>query len=211
MSGCGRDAPRAARSAGFTLLELTVAVAIFAVLSLMSYGGLRTVLEAQVQTARVSARLAELQMAMRLLQSDLAQLAPRGVRDAFGDPEPALTTRGAGGGLALTRAGWRNPLERPRSALQRVEYLLEEDRLMRTVWPVLDRVQATATEPEPLLSGVEELVVRFLDGDGEWIESWPPATAPAALQLATPLPRAVEVSLRLEDWGIIRRLIRVAG
>jgi general secretion pathway protein J len=190
---------------GFTLLELTVAVAVFAVLSLMAYGGLRTVLDAQQQAAKVGERLAALQMTVRLVEADLAQLVPRGVRDAFGDPEPALATRGAG--LLLTRGGWRNPLGRPRSALLRVEYRLEDTRLLRAAWPVLDRVQASTPHREVLLEDVEALGLRFLGADGQWLEGWPPPAAAGA----GALPRAVELTLRLGDWGIIRRLVPVAA
>jgi general secretion pathway protein J len=190
---------------GFTLLELTVAVAVFAVLSLMAYGGLRTVLDAQQQAAKVGARLAALQMTVRLVEADLAQLVPRGVRDAFGDPEPALAARGAG--LLLTRGGWRNPLGRPRSALLRVEYRLEDTRLLRAAWPVLDRVQASTPHREVLLDDVEALGLRFLGADGQWLEGWPPPSGEGA----GALPRAVELTLRLGDWGIIRRLVPVAA
>ncbi|MGB5440345.1 MAG: prepilin-type N-terminal cleavage/methylation domain-containing protein, partial [Gammaproteobacteria bacterium] len=48
---------------GFTLLEMLVALAIFSLLAVMSYGGLAAVLEQQFRTEAEAERLAALQKA----------------------------------------------------------------------------------------------------------------------------------------------------
>ena len=200
--------PQRAPGAGFTLLELTVALAIFAVLSAMAYGGLRQVLDARQQTERVAERLAGLQGAFRQLKLDLEQAAPRPVRSEYGDPQPALVASGDGEfAVELTTASWRNPAGLPRSTLRRVAYRLHKGVLSRFTWGVLDRAPDTRPEREELLPGVMQIGLRFLDADLKWHSEWPPlATRDGGLQA---LPLAVEVTLDLEDWGPVLQLFRL--
>lgn len=197
-----------ARSAGFTLLELLVAIAIFAVVALLAYGGLATVLDAREDTAAGAARLRALQQTMLMLQRDLDQLAPRGIRDEYGDHKPAL--HGGADWIEFTRGGWSNPAEQPRSQLQRVAYALREQRFVRAHWQVLDRAQDSAPFEAVLLDQVRLLRVRFLDAKDEWQDAWPPLNAQDGNQEAEP-PRAVEITLELEHWGSVTRLFRING
>lgn len=200
---------------GFTLLEMLVAVAVFAVISVMAYAGLDSVMVAKVQTEKHAERLSELQMAMLMLERDISQAVPRGIRDSYGDAQPPLL----GGGddraaVEWTRAGWANPVGRVRSELQRVGYRVEDERLVRDSWMVLDRAQDSEPYRAILLEGVDKLSVRFMDGQRKWLESWPPqsfASPPGAPQAAAPeLPLAIEVKLELADFGEIVRLFRVS-
>jgi len=200
--------PPRALCTGFTLLDLTVALAIFAVLSTMAYGGLRQVLDARQQTERVADRLAGLQGAFRALGADLEQAAPRAVRSELGDPQPALVARGDGDfAIELTSASWRNPAGLPRSTLRRVAYRLHKGVLARFAWPVLDRAPDTRPEREELLGGVAQIGLRFLDADMQWHGEWPPLATPGGASVVLPL--AVEVTLELEDWGSVLRLFRL--
>ena len=74
----------AVRQRGFTLLELLVALAIFALVSVMAYGGLASVLDQQFATDEIAGQLARLQKTYLLLQRDFEQLVPRPVRDEYG-------------------------------------------------------------------------------------------------------------------------------
>lgn len=198
---------------GFTLLELLIALSIFAVMAAMAYGGLSSVIETRSQVDAALERSQRLQQAVFRLQSDLGQTAARGVRDGFGDRRPAMTAT-ADTGLFFTRHGWRNPLNEPRSHLQRVQYRLDtENRLIRAHWRVLDRAQDSAPVETVLLEDVERLEWRFLDGDREWRDRWPPLTAerPRPDGRDTRLPRAVELRLVTEDRGEMRLLFAVPG
>jgi general secretion pathway protein J len=190
---------------GFTLLELLVALAVFSLVSVMAYAGLRTVLQSKQQTEQHAARLQQVQSAILLLERDLGQFVPRPVRDEYGDAEMPLRTADYGAiKLAFTRAGRANPTGLPRSTLQRVAYGIEEEVLQRYSWPVLDRAQDSTPYRAVLLDRVREFNLRYLDDAREWQSQWPPSGGqPGALE---PLPRALEVTLVLEDLGEIRRL-----
>lgn len=199
---------------GFTLLELLVAGAIFAILSAFAYVGLDNVIKQREVVAASTDRLRSVQFAMRRLLQDFSQLQPRPVREELGEGwKYALLADGRSvEQVELTRAGWRNPLGRPRSSLQRVGYRIEEGVLIRSQWPVLDRMlEAEAAELE-LLERVEDFRLRFLLPNGEWIENWPDpggsATGPEATRV---MPLAVEIVLELEDWGELTRILELPG
>ena len=195
----------------FTLIEVLVSLAIFSILATLAYGALsQTLSSAELLNARMD-RLQAIQRTMRLLGEDLQQLSPRPIRDELGDGiGPALDTDFQSGfALELTHGGWSNPIVLPRGTLQRSAYRIEEDELIRYHWMVLDRTLANEPVSVALLDGVESILFRFLQADGEWAEQWPPSNRPGALG-GRLRPRAVEIILTLADEGEISRLIEVA-
>lgn len=194
----------------FTLIEVLVAMAIFAVLAAFAYGTLsQTLLSAEILNDRMN-RLQALQRTVRMLSDDLQQLAPRPVRDELGDNlKPSLDTGfQTGFAIELTRGGWNNPVVLPRATLQRAAYRLEENELVRYHWNALDRTMNSQPAAVTLLDGVEAIGFRFMQENGEFTDQWPPQNRPGPLG-ARQRPRAVEVVLRLTNEGDITRLIEV--
>ena len=193
---------------GFTLLELLIALAVFSLVAAMAYGGLDTVLKAGQHIEQQSNRLRNVQWAMLMLERDIVQLAARPVRDSFGDPLPALRSAALGTTtLELTSGGLENPTQLPKSSLHRVAYGVNDSKLQRVIWPVLDRVPETQSRALDLLDGVHDVRWRFLRTNDEWTDAWPPQNENG--ELSTELPVAVEITLELDDWGSLRRLIRI--
>ena len=198
---------------GFTLLELLVALAVFSIMAVAAYSGLRNVLYTRAAVEEQNRRLAAVQLAVYRLEQDIEQATPRGVRDEYGEPQGALF----GGTLSddrltLTRAGWDNPLGQPRASLQRVAYRLRDGRLWRLHWPVLDRGGLIEPRETLLLDRVRDFKVQFLDQD-DWRDDWSPPSSSTDDRKPDPdrLPRAVEIRLTLEDWGEITRLLPLPG
>lgn len=192
------------RARGFTLLELVVVLGIFAMFSVMAYGGLSSVLTAREQVARSFERTAALQKGYLRLRNDLQQVRARPSRDGYGDTQPALVML-ADDAVEFTRSGWRNPLSQPRSALERVAYRLDDrKRLLRESWRVLDRAQDSARAEVAVLEQVEEARWRFLDGN-QWYTSWPKPSLTSTPGDPAP-PQAVELTLVFTDLGEVRWL-----
>ena len=200
---------------GFTLLELMLALAIFAVLSAMVYGGLRAVLNAHAQSGQQAERLATLQTALMIIGRDIEQAVPRSIRDVSNGSQPAMMGGGnntasvTGSMLEFTRTGWRNPAGRARSNLQRVAYTVQNQQLLRMTWAALDQTPGQLPQTMVLLDQVNRLEIRFLDQQMRWQLLWPLATGDNTAQVI--LPRAVEVSIDVAGWGRIPRLFSVAG
>jgi len=201
--------------AGFTLIELLAAVLITAVMFALGYGALTQAMTNRDSLKAQQARLLELQTAVRVLEQDFVQLAPRPVRQAVGDEpaQPALEGAAPGGPppiVALTRGGWANPAGLQRPALQRVAYLLENGTLRREYWNVLDPTLSSTTYRRDLMTHVKAFVVRYLDQAHQWQTQWP-ATALRQEQVLRQRPLAVELTLDTEDWGKIVRIIEIPG
>jgi general secretion pathway protein J len=204
--------PVRTRCRGFTLLELLVAIAIFGVVGAMAMGGLNAVITQENLARRQMERLADLQRSLRLLTTDLAMVQPRYVRDELGDLQAPLVTDGRGEFLVrLSRGGWSNPAYLPmRGTLQRVQYRLEEDVLLREYWPVMDHLLGQEPRRQEILDGVEKLEILYLDPNNEWQPQWPPLRQSAAAATTMgPRPRAIRFILTLKDLGEIERLVEV--
>jgi len=199
------------RPAGFTLIEVLVAMAIFAIIAILAYSGLDSVVNSKNRTEASMQRLQQLQMAMLTLTSDLQQLSDRNGHDALGGRLINLTTQNSDYIVSFTRSGWRNPTMQLRSTLQRVAYYQDEDKLMRVYWPQVDRAIDEQTIEQPLISNIDSLELRFMSKNRQWRDDWPSASATASSGAGTfELPLAVEITLKMSDWGEIRRLVRVA-
>ncbi len=195
------------RSAGFTLIEVMIALAIFAIVSSLAYSGLQSVVNSKVRTEAALERLQQLQMTMLTLSSDMQQLSSREGHDSLGGRLAALTTQDANLIVDFTRSGWRNPANQVRSTLQRVAYRIDDESLIRVHWPQVDRADDDMRIERVLITNIESLELRFLDDKNQWRTNWPSANASASGNTAEP-PGAIEITLKMNDWGEIKRIIR---
>src|SRR6185503_8823488 len=155
---------------GFTLIELIVAMAIVAIIGVMAFVGLSNVATQQTIAREHAERWQKIQLAMRLIVQDLAQLHPRPTRAELGESyQPSmLADPSAQFALEFSRGGWANPAGLTRGTVLRVAYDWEDDKLVRWTWGVMDRTLSTPPVRTELLDGVEDVQVRFLDRAGEW-------------------------------------------
>ncbi len=197
---------------GFTLIEVVIAIALFAVVSVLAYSGLQSVINSKTRTENELERLRQLQISMLNLTSDLEQLSNRDGNDALGGQLHKLTTQNLDYSIEFTRSGVSNFAGLPRSSLQRVAYHLEEDELVRTHWPYVDRADDEQKIERQLIANVSKLSFRFLSSDTSeaWSDNWPPDNVLTGSNPAT-LPRAIEITLELGDWGSITRLVQVVA
>jgi len=194
---------------GFTLLELLVAIAIFSVTAVMAYDGLRNFLAGRARLEQHTEAFAALVRTVGQLQQDFEQMAPRAVRDALGDFEPACRVFREEEiiGVMFTRfSAWPSSSARV-ADLRRVEYRLREGRLWRREWEGLDRIASTAFRERPLPLEMSSFSLRFL-GSAGWQDDWPRGGEATGRDT---VPRAVLVTLGLADGRSLTRLFRVGG
>jgi general secretion pathway protein J len=201
------------RTGGFTLVEVMIAIAIFVIVAAMAMGGYSQLTKQSAIVDENTARVRAVQTTIQRMTQDFALIEPRAVREPLGDSvENALRAdkRTADQVATLTRAGWTNPAGVPRSTLQRVTYRMEDKTLIREYWLVLDRTLTAEPVDTVMLDNVNNVGLRFMDGNRTWHQQWPPLgySAPDISRLR---PIAVEITLELEDWGKIVRLVEVSG
>jgi general secretion pathway protein J len=207
------DVPANMRMRGFTLLEVLVAVVIFGIISLLAYGGYNQLIRQSEIVESSATRTRAIQSTVQRMAEDFEMLEPRPIREPLGETlEPALRAGGTRVDtlLDLTRSGWTNPAGLTRSTLQRVTYRLMDNKLERAYWNALDRTLTTEPTSAVLLDKVRTASFRFMDQNQTWHDQWPPLgySGPDAVRLR---PIAVEVTLELEDWGKLVRLLEVSG
>lgn len=198
-------------SPGFSLVEMLVALFIFAVLSAAGVAIVNYGIDAKAATAEATDRLRDVQLARAMLKADLAQPVLRPVRDAYGDARlPAfsggVTRQGDGTLMSFVRGGWANPGQaESRGSVQFVQYVLEGDRLIRRARPRLDATVNTPEEERVLIDGVRNVEVRFFKG-GVWSDRYGTGQRGQA-----GLPEAVALDMEVEGFGRLTQLFLVSG
>ena len=198
------------KTLGFTLVEILVALLVFAVVGLLSTRLLSQSINNQNNLQDRGQRLAEIHRAMRVLQRDIVQLSRRKIRDAQGEELPALIVSDQGA-IEFSRVGWRNPLRQPRSEVQRVGYRWQDEKIIRGYWLTLDRSYDAEPAYQTLLENVEAIEFFAVDQLGNEHRQWPldpeanvVTEEGEALYLAAILVRA-----EIAPYGMIERIWQV--
>lgn len=187
---------------GFTLIEILIALAILAIVAVIATTGLETILRARDHANQQTAALAQVQIAMLIIERDLIQLNNRSITDEEGHTQPGLRCDDVQH-LEFTHGGFANPFsDKTRSTLQRTAYILQDQQLTRQSWASLDRVTDTPTTSRILLNQITNLHWYFYDAQQQRYEAWPPPAKKSVV-----LPQAIEVVFNYQPLGTIRRLI----
>lgn len=202
-----------ANKRGFTLIEILIALAIFAVVAAIASKGLAIAIKNNERLNENFKELSELQRAFILIKRDINQAIARPIRKVDGNLVPAffapkLTY------FEFTHAGFINPGDiELRSTLERVAYSLnDKQQLVRINWRVLDRVDTTKPEERVLLNNVEQLNISYLDINKKWQTQWAPTNRNAwNAPILTLLPRAVLLHITLTDKTKINWTLRIPG
>lgn len=184
------------QEAGFTLVEVMVALGIFAIVGVMSTGLLVSTLDARSRQDEAARQLAQLQQVRAVWREDVAHMIIRPHRTADGGYDGAALTGpqagfGRTGALAsFTRRGRANPSgAADRSGLIRVEWRVEDGVLVREVWTVVDPAPGSQPHRMVLAESLNDVQIRFRYGRN-WLEALPQpgrgesAPMPSALELA---------------------------
>jgi general secretion pathway protein J len=193
-SAIGTAGPDRRHTAGLTLIELMVALAVVAVLGIISYRAIAAASESRQRVGDEYRRWSDIARFVQMVDTDLLQIA---ARPAVSENKVSLVLSPAGsagsGELSFLK------LDGARGSARRIGYRLEGTQLILLRWPGTDATSLPTRDV--VLDRVKSLHFAMLAND-QWSEAWPPAPGGAAQ-----LPAAIEMKLELADAGIVRRLV----
>ncbi|WP_237883753.1 type II secretion system protein GspJ [Pseudomonas sp. PGPR40] len=175
------------KQAGFTLLELVIALAIFALLGLASWGLFDGVIRVQQSTTAHERAFRGLQRAVAVIERDLLHVTE----------QPVVLQQGV---LQLQRSHWRNPLDQPRSERQTLTYRLDNGAL----WRESQGEGSQTVQRQKLLTEVRDVSWRLFDAQSGWRSDWPSGRDVKA-------PKAVELQVSVGRFQEIRRVLLLPG
>ncbi|WP_296748981.1 type II secretion system minor pseudopilin GspJ [Thiobacillus sp.] len=191
------------RQRGFTLVEMLVALTIFALMSVLAYRGLNAALQTRAHLTEDNRRWRDIALTLAQLEQDMGLAVDRPVRGSGGLPLPAFIGSPQAPGvddvqLGFSRMGmaWQSGVL---ADVQRYGYRLNKGTLEQLVWPVLDQAPRSEPAVHPLLERVRRFELRYLDGSGNWQSRWP-------LPGLAALPAALEVVLELDGGVAVTRV-----
>lgn len=183
--------------AGFTLVELLVAIAIFAVLSAMGWKVFDYLLKVKDRNATHEENLGQLQEAFQQFQRDTLQILPL-TANVAGQIQPAL--RLVGQNLSFSKAGVTDPLKQGLSPYERIEYQYnaQEKKLYRLKYANLNTSNSAQPLSSVLLTDVDQYSIVVLN-PGE-LDRWPATVSDANdIQAQQLLPRGLKIKVMIRD------------
>jgi general secretion pathway protein J len=186
---------------GFTLLEMLVAIAIFAMLGLAANSVLHTVMQNDVVTKEFATRLKSMQQGFGALERDFGQMVARTPRMLEGGRGSTVLQTGTdlfdseSEAIVFYRIGWLNPDGiLPRGSLQSVAYVVQNHNLERWYFPY--------PEPEFGAEPIKTIVIRnVLSVEYSFFveDKWQRKVE------ATTLPKGIAMEVEVEGLGKIQR------
>ena len=187
------------RARGFTLIEMLAALLVLSLLGLMSYRGLGAVLDARDHLKAEAERWQRVQSFFLRFERDLRLAAPRPVASDAGTAAAWLGQTGSRQEpeLQLTRFAYDGGADTAR----RVGYHRNENQEIELwLWPGLDVAPGAVPARYPVLAGVREFELQYLNSSLAWENAWP------VLPKDPPIPLAVRLRVVL---GSGEELVRV--
>lgn len=191
---------------GFTLLEMLIAIAIFAMIGLASNTVLHTVMLNDESTRDFSVKLKAMQQGFGMVERDFNQMVPRTPRLMEGGRGSTVFQTGSdildseSEAIVFFRLGWLNPDGLlPRGTLQSVAYVVKEGNLERWYYPYPEPVMGAEPIKTVIMKKVISVEYSFFI-DGKWERKVE----------ATELPQAISMQIEFEDLGkVVRKFLLV--
>lgn len=182
---------------GFTLVELLVAIAIFAVLSALGWKVFDYLAKVKDRNAMHEANLEQLQESYQQILRDTMQAVPL-TANVKGQQQPALVLQN--GRFNFSKTGVTDPLQQGISPHERVEYQYraDEKKLYRLKYRNLHQTGNDQPESSVMLDEVEAFEIMVLNPNG--LSSWPESNIdPQQTEQLRLLPKGIKINLTVRD------------
>ena len=182
---------------GFTLVELLVAIAIFAVLSALGWKVFDYLAKVKDRNAMHEANLEQLQESYQQILRDTMRAVPL-TANVKGQQQPALVLQN--GRFNFSKTGVTDPLQQGISPHERVEYQYraDEKKLYRLKYRNLHQTGNDQPESSVMLDEVEAFEIMVLNPNE--LSSWPESSIdPQQTEQLRLLPKGIKINLTVRD------------
>ena len=184
---------------GYTLIEIMVALAVFAILSAMTASTMQHAFSTKEHVAAQANQLGTLQLAITLMSKDTEQVIDRPIMGNEMRSFPPFV--GESHYLEMTRGGLLNPngLEH-RSTLKRIAYLCQNKNLIRRSWDSLDTPERDQYHDIVILDQLNACHFSYIAANKQTLNEWH-NYAVQQNQKKENLPSAIQLNVSLKKWG----------
>ncbi len=185
------------KRSGFTLVELLVAIAIFAVLSALGWKVFDYLIKIKERNTQHEQRLGQLQEAYQQVLRDTVQIVPV-TANVAGQVQPAVMLQN--GQLTFSKTGVTDPLMQGIPPEERVEYIYKADekKLYRYKYKNLNQTGNDQPETSVLLDSVDQFQIMLLNPNE--MAQWPEVTlSENDVTQAKILPRGLKINLTVNE------------
>ncbi|MFA5959216.1 MAG: GspJ family T2SS minor pseudopilin variant LspJ [Tatlockia sp.] len=184
------------KNKGFTLIEILIALAVFAILATISSSAMYYAFTTRSRVTAQADKINSLQLALLFIQRDTEQLVLRTVRTDHLAIKPIFI--GEPQFFEATRAGNAVPGNQYRqSTLERIALLCQNNQLIRRKWLSLDTIDKNQYLDKTLLSDVQECHFSYLNSTLQSLKEWR-VGALLPNQKPEPFPKAIQLHLTLK-------------
>ena len=182
--------------AGFTLIEMLVALALTSMIAVAGSTLLIGTVRASDRLGKTTESVSEIELTHTLMRDDFAN-----IRMLYGDAgQPDYTSSPF---VAFVRDGWSHPVpDDNRASLLAVEYQFRDGTLTRRAWLRPDPAADTPHADRVLATGLSRMTARYYDGR-EWVPEWNAGEKD--------MPAAIELTFEYSDTDALTELFLIGG
>lgn len=194
------------KNSGFTLIELMIAIMIFAIISIISYRIISSLLITKQVVTDAQNKWGNLAHSINRISNAINSAIPLVIRDSQGTIVPATLgkkklSQQFDAQLELTISGRIGDTIYGTSPPKRIGFRFINGTLYQISWPTLNRVITTTPRVDILLNNISSFTVNYLYPDKQWRDMWPLDTPSFVL-----LPNGIKISIKMDSGEDIERL-----
>lgn len=187
---------------GYTLIEVVIALTIFAILGTLSIGLLSRTYDTKLRLSQQLEPLNELQLMILRMRQDISQIVARPIREI--DMKKTASFVATTHRIELTRGGFiADEQSSNQCTLKRVSFSCDHHQLIRNTWLTLDGFDRHQPSQQIIMDHLTACDFSFISSQATWFNEWRGDEYV--------LPKGIQLHLNIENLGEVNLLFDVPG